>query len=113
MLWREGRCSSVRAAGRSCPPARSPRASPHPSPADHVAQGHGGQKQAQHQHQLEEEGGAGGTESARGRPGVPQEGVLGSKQPQGGAVSSFADPEEAAGPGSDAAWRGGGCRSRP
>lgn len=66
---------------REEPPARPSASVPlPPSPADHVAQGHGGQKQAQDEHQLEEEGGAGGSEPPRGRLGVPQEVVLGGKQ---------------------------------
>jgi len=60
------------------------------SPADHIAQGYGGQKQAQEEHQLEEEDGAGGAESPRGRPGVPQQSVLGGegKRTQGGILSA-------------------------
>lgn len=50
-----------------------------PSPADHIAQGHCSQKQAQEEHQLEEEGGAGGAEGPRRCPGVLQEGVLGAQ----------------------------------
>lgn len=61
---------------RSCCPA----ARPLHSPADHIAQGHGGQEQAQDEHQLEEEEGAGGSESPNGGPGVPQQGVLGEQQ---------------------------------
>ena len=65
------------------------------SPADHIAQGHGGQEQAQEEHQLEEEDGAGGAESPRGRPGVPQQSVLGGggKRTQGGVLSTVCRPE--------------------
>ena len=65
------------------------------SPADHIAQGRGGQEQAQEEPQLEEEDGAGGAESPRGRPGVPQQGVLGGggTRTQGGVVSADCRPE--------------------
>lgn len=79
------------------PPTPQPPATLRPAPADHVAQRHGGQKQAQDEHQLEEEGGARGSEPAKGRPGVPQEGVLGSKRHRG-AVSSHLQKPRSPGP---------------
>lgn len=95
MLWREGQCQVP---GEELP-AGQPPASLLPSPADHVAQRHGGHKQAEDEHELEEEGRAGSPEAARGRPGVPQEGVLGGKKQPLGAASPFAHTKESGGPG--------------
>lgn len=94
--WMLGRESQGRAGSRAPRqelPAHQPQAPLRLSPADHIAQGHDGQEQAQEEHQLEEEGGAGGTEPPWRGPGVPQEGVLGGEQRQMG-VSQFADAKE-------------------
>lgn len=98
MLWREGQCQVPREELPACP---SP-ALLLPSPADHVAQRHGGHKQAEDEHQLEEEGRAGSPESARGRPGVPQEGVLGSKKQRWGLLARLHTPRSLEAQGRDA-----------
>lgn len=100
MLWREGRSGLASGTSEELP-AHQPPAPPRPSPADHVAKGHGGQKQAQDEHQLEEEGGAGGTESSVGHPGVLEEGVLGSDSSAGVSLASNAKAPEARGGGAE------------
>ena len=89
MLWRQAEWGYGQGPREELPAHPSASAPLLPSPADHVAQGHGGQKQAQDEHQLEEEGGARGSEPPRGRLGVPQKVVLGSKQKQWGLLASI------------------------
>lgn len=59
-------------AGDAGPASRPPSQ----SPADDVDQRHSSQEQAQKKHQLEKEGGTGGSEQPWGWPGIPQECVL-------------------------------------
>lgn len=84
----QGWCQGPRG-GATCPPATGAL---RPSPADHIAQGHDGQEQAQEEHQLEEEGGAGGPESPRRGLGVPHEGVLGASNGPWGSLASSQRP---------------------
>lgn len=79
--------AGIRAPGEELP-AHQLQAPLRPSPADHIAQGYDGQEQAQDEHQLEEEGGAGGAESPRRGLGVPHEGVLGANGTWGSLASS-------------------------